>query len=67
MSCMEFTITGTAIVDAGTVTINGVPVNPSVEISGLEGENCINAVASLASEGIGLPNAGLVIQLSSSG
>jgi len=63
----NFTTTGTAIVDAGTVTINGVPVNPSVEISGLEGETVINAVASLASEGIGLPNAGLVIQLSSSG
>ncbi|MCK9609752.1 MAG: T9SS type A sorting domain-containing protein [Candidatus Cloacimonas sp.] len=63
----NFTTTGTAIVDAGTVTINGVPVNPSVEISGLEGETVINAIASLASEGIGLPNAGLVIQLSSSG
>jgi len=63
----NFTTTGTTVVDAGTVTINEVPVNPSVEISGLEGETEITAVASLASEGIGLPNAGLVIQLSSSG
>jgi hypothetical protein len=33
----------------------------------LEGETVINAVASYAPDGIGLPNAGLVIQLSSSG
>ncbi|HRS60190.1 MAG TPA: T9SS type A sorting domain-containing protein [Candidatus Cloacimonas sp.] len=63
----NFTTTGTATVGAGTVTINDVPINPSVEISGLEGETLISASASFAPEGIGLPNAGLVIQLSSSG
>lgn len=63
----NFTTTGTATIDAGTVTIDEVPINPSVEISGLEGETVINAVASYAPDGIGLPNAGLVIQLSSSG
>lgn len=63
----SFTTTSSATVDAGTILINEIPVNPSVEIGGLTGEASFTATASYAPEGLGLPNYGLVMQLSSTG
>jgi len=68
-SCPEwsFTTINSTTIDAGTVTINEVPVNPSVTIDGMAGVINPTAVASYAPDGIGLPNVGLVLNLSCEG
>jgi len=63
----SFTTTDTGTYDAGTVMINELPVNPTVQIEGLAGSVSITVSASYAPIGIGLPNAGLVLQLSCNG
>lgn len=63
----SFSTIDTTTLDAGTVLINEIPVNPSVNIEDMNGVINPQAVASYAPEGIGLPNVGLVISLSSQG
>lgn len=63
----SFTTIDNATLDAGTVTINELPVNPTVEIGDLQGEITLTATASYMPEGIGLPNYGLVLELSAGG
>jgi hypothetical protein len=63
----NFTTTSSAVLDAGTVEINGIPVSPTVQVDGLEGNITLNATASYAPVDIGLPNVGLVLQLGCSG
>ncbi len=63
----SFTTTDTGTYDAGTVMINELPVNPTVQIEGLEGSVSITVSASYEPVGMGLPNVGLVLQLACNG